>query len=124
MKICKMLISYIKLEHTLYSINYGIPHPPDPTLTVDNVSRVMEKVKPKVKMQVWVDACGALMEKDKMKEVCMSGKEDECADLYVNYNLQSSWEWLAKSLYRRHQVAAVEEVRSYLPPRGEPGFTM
>ena len=55
-----------------------------------------------------------------MEEVYISGKEDECADLYVNYNLYSSWERLARSLYRHHQVAAVEKVRSYLPPRGEP----
>ena len=37
-----------------------------------------------------------------MKEMCTSGKEDECADLYVNYNLQSSWERLARSLYSHH----------------------
>ena len=86
--------------------------PPDPTLTVDNISRVMEKVEPKVKMQVWKDACDTLMEEEKMEELCMSGKEDECADLYVNYNPYSSWEYLARSLYRHHQVAAVEEVRS------------
>ena len=97
--------------------------PPDPTLTMDNVSRIMDKVDPKMKAQVWVDACDAKMEKDKMEEMCTSGKEDECADLYVNYNPYSSWEYLVGSLYRHHQVAAVEEVRSYLPPRGEPGFT-
>jgi hypothetical protein len=91
----------------------------DPTLTVDSVSHIMEKVEPKVKMQVWEEVC-APMEKDKMKELCMTGKEDECADLYVNYNQHSSWELLAWSLYHHHQVAAVEEVRSYLPPRGEP----
>ena len=97
--------------------------PPDPTLTVDNVSRVMEKVEPTVKAHVWEDAYGDLMELKKMKELCMSGKEAECADLYVNCNPYSSWERLARSLYRHHQVAAVEEVRSYLPPRGEPYFT-
>ena len=97
--------------------------PPDPTLTVDNVSHIMEKVEPKVKMQVWIDACYAPMEEEKVEEVYTSGKEDECADLYVKYNPNSSWEYLARSLYRHHQVAAVEEVRSYLPPRGEPGFT-
>ena len=95
-------------------------HPPDPTLTVDNVSHVMEKVEPKVKVQVWEDACIAAMGEDKMKELCMSGKEDECADLYVNCYPFSSWDSLARSLYRHCQVAAVEEVRSYLPPRGEP----
>ena len=76
--------------------------PPDPTLTVDNVSCVMEKVEPKVKMQVWVDACGDLIEREKMEELCTSGKEDECADLYVNYDPYSSWELLARSLYRHH----------------------
>ena len=95
----------------------------DPTLTVDNVSHVMEKVEPKVKQQVWVDACGAPMEKKKMEEVYILGKEGECADLYVNYNPYSSWEYLAGSLYRHHQVAAVKEVRSYLPPRGQPCLT-
>ena len=97
--------------------------PPESTLTVDNVNHIMKKVEPKVKMQVWMDACDTQMEVDKMEKVYMSGKEDECADLYVNYNPYSSWEELARSLYRHHQVAAVEEVRSYLPPRGEPGFT-
>jgi hypothetical protein len=82
----------------------------------------MERVEPKVKTQVWKDACIAEMEEKKMKELCISGKEDECADLYVNYNPFSSWEYIAESLYRHHQMAAVEEVRSYLPPRGEPGY--
>ena len=97
--------------------------PPDPTLTVDNVSHVMEKVKPKVKTQVWVDACGATI-KNEVEELFASGKEDECADLYVNCNPYSSWEHLARSLYHHHQVAAVEEVRSFLPPRGEPCFNL
>ena len=96
--------------------------PPDPTLTVDNVSHIMEKVEPKVKRQVWMGACTG-MEMVKMSEVYISGKEDKCADLYVNCNPYSSWELLAGSLYHHHQVAAVEEVRSYLPPRGEPYFT-
>ena len=97
--------------------------PPDPTLTVDNVSHVMEKVEPIVKAEVWEDTCDYAMEVVKMRVLGRSGKEDECADLYVNCNPNSSWEQLARSLYRHHQVAAVEEVRSYLPPRGQPYFT-
>ena len=98
--------------------------PPDPTLTVDNVSRIMDKVEPKVKKQVWVDSCCDLIEKLKMEEVCTSGKEDESADLFVNYNPYSSWKWLGRSLYHHHQVVAVEKVRSYLPPRGESHVTV
>jgi hypothetical protein len=96
--------------------------PPDPTLTVDNVTHIMEKVEPQVKTQVWEDVRAPLEEK-KIKELCMSGKADECADMYVNCNPYSSWEDIAQSLYRHHQMAAIEEVRSYLPPRGEPCFT-
>ena len=76
-----------------------------------------------MKWQVWKDACYYPMERKKMRELCRSGKEDECADLYVNCNPSSSWELLARSLYRHHQVVVVEDVRSYLPPRGEPCFT-
>ena len=93
---------------------------PDPTLTVDNVSRIMENVELKLRMRIWESACATGMEKDKMNELCMFGKEDECANVYVYCNPFSSWELLAKSLYRRHQLAAVEEIRSYLPPRGRP----
>ena len=48
-----------------------------------------------------------------------SEKDHTYTDLYVNCKSNSSWEHLAGSLYRHDQVAAVEEVRSYLPPRGE-----
>ena len=93
--------------------------PPDSTLTVDNVSCVMEKVEPTVKMQVWNDVLQHGMIQVLSKEE-FSFKEEECADIYVNCYHPASWERLAGSLYRDHQVAAVEEVRSYLPPRGEP----
>ena len=111
-----------RMYTVMYLWLFSSPPPLDPTLTVDNVGHIMEKVEPQVKMQVWEGACAHPVEKEKMKELYMSGKEDECADLYVNCNQYSAWEWLARSLYHRHQVAAVEEVRSYLPPRGESGF--
>ena len=91
--------------------------PPDPTLTVDNVSRIMEKVEQTVKMLIWNDA----LEHEAMLRVSrkeFSFKEEECADIYINCYHSASWNTLAQLLYRHHQVAAVEEVRSYLPPRG------
>ena len=95
--------------------------PPDPTLTVDNVSHVMEKVKPTVKMLIWNDVLehGWIQAVNKEE---FSFKEEECADIYINCYHSASWDTLAGSLYRHDQVAAVEEVRSYLPPRGEPHF--
>ena len=99
--------------------------PPDPTLTVDNVSRVMEKVEPKERRPLLKE----MMTDSIVDEIQSSGKyptalevEAAAVDIYVNCDPWVSWEEIARSLYRHHQVAAVEEVRSYLPPRGEPCY--
>ena len=93
--------------------------PPDPTLTVDNVSRVIEKVKGELRPRIWGVLSPAIGEVIQ-GEGYSSEKDPTYADLYANCKPCSSWERLAGSLYRHHQVAAIEEVRSYLPPRGEP----
>ena len=91
--------------------------PPDPTLTVDNVSHIMEKVEPKERQRVLEE----IIIHDIFEKYSTDlEKEAEAVDIYVNCCTWASWEHLAGSLYRHHQVAAVEEVRSYLPPRGEP----
>ena len=95
--------------------------PADPTLTVDNVSHIMEKVKDELKPKIW-DALSATIGGIIKAEKYSSEKDHTYADLYVSCKSNSSWENLAGTLYHFHQVAAVEEVRSYLPPRGEPCF--
>ena len=92
--------------------------PPDPTLTVDNVSRIMEKVKGELRPQIWADLSPTIGEVINAEKYS-SEKDPTYTDLYVNCHSWSSWKRLARSLYRHHQVAAVEEVRSYLPPRVE-----
>ena len=96
--------------------------PPDPTLTVDNVSLVIKKVEPKQRQQVWEEFIGVSSVTEGIKRKFHNVLERETAyvDVYVNCNPFSSWEHLAVTLYRRQQVAAFEEVKSYLPPRGEP----
>ena len=98
---------------------------PDHTLTVDNVSHIMEKVEPKERQEILKEM---LILSGIFNEIQSSGQystalelEAAAVDIYVNCNPQSSWEHLARSLYRHHQVAAVEEVRSHLPPRGKSG---
>ena len=95
---------------------------PDPTLTVDNVSRIMEKVEPKERQPLLKEMAYEFV----FDEIQSSGKystasevEAAAVDIYVNCDPWASWEESAISLYRHNQVAAVEEVRSYLPPRGE-----
>ena len=93
--------------------------PPDPTLTADNVSHIMEKVKEELRPQIW-ESLSATIGNIIKAEKYSSERGHEYADHYVNCCTWASWEDLASLLYRHHQVAAVEEVRSYLPPRGEP----
>ena len=98
--------------------------PPDPTLTVDNVSRVVEKVEPKERQPLLKEMIIFVFNDIQSSGKYPTASEVEAAaiDIYVNCCPWASWDDLAGSLYRYHQVAAVEEVRSYLLPRGEPGL--
>ena len=93
--------------------------PPDPTLTLDNVLGVMEKVTDGRAEEVW----GWWFDKDLLKDIrskCSTQRElmHTYADTYVNCDPDSNWERVALGLYREAKTAAVEEVRSYLNPRG------
>ena len=89
---------------------------------MDNVSRVMEKVEPKQRLKVlehiivYPIVTGAI--KSKFSNV--SEREAAYVDIYVNCKDSSLWEEIVSSLFKYEQVAAVDEVKSYLPPKGEP----
>ena len=94
-------------------------HSPDPTLTVENVVRVMEKVTAVGHGNV----LSRLLDVDLVTDInrkCLNEKEMllMCTDVYINCCYYSSWEHLARELYQELETAAVEEVRSYLNPRG------
>ena len=57
---------------------------------------------------------------DDINSKCSTEREliHACTDIYVNCNPDSSWEDLAHRLYHKEETTAVEEVRSYLNPRG------
>ena len=96
------------------------PLPPDPTLNVDNVSHVMKKVEPEKRDQVWKSVLvsdGVYVTIN--RQYSPEEQESACVDIYVQSCSWSSWTDLAKSLYRHHQVMAVEELRPHLPPRGK-----
>ena len=81
------------------------------------MNRVMAKVESKEREKVYEEDLGA----NKIQEQYSTYSEREVAyvDAYVNCYPLSSWRELARVLYQRHHVAAVEEARTYLPPRGE-----
>ena len=96
------------------------PLPPDPTLNVDNVSRVMKKVEPEKRDQLWEIVLVSNRVYDAInRQYSPEERESARVDIYVHCCWRSSWTQVAESLYRHHQVVAVEELRSYLPPRGE-----
>ena len=99
--------------------NACICTPPDPTLTVETVLSVMEKVTDSSAEEVWRYFIGGNTLED-IKSKCSTERElmHTCADNYVNCDPDSSWEQIASGLYRKEETAAVEEVRSYLNPRG------
>ena len=94
--------------------------PPDPTLTMENMNRVIAKVERKEREKVYrnVINTNARM-KIHQQYSTYSEKEVAYVDAYVNCDPSASWQRLVKFLYNFHHMAAVEGVKSYLPPRGE-----
>ena len=92
---------------------------PDPSMTFENVMKVMEKVTDGPHMEVWEWCLGSSISKE-IKSKCSTEKEliHTCSDVYVHCYHDSSWEDLARGLYRNEETAAVEEVRAYLNPKG------
>ena len=97
--------------------------PPDPTLAVDNVNHIIEKVDPKVRQQVLkkIFVSSSVFNAIQSSKEYSTALEVEAAavDIYINCCSWAIWEDVAMSLYRYNQMAAVEEVKSYLSPRGE-----
>ena len=97
--------------------------PPDPTLTVDNVSHIMEKVEPNKRQEILkkMIVLKDIFDVIRSSEKYSTALEVEAAvvDIYVNCHPYSSWSDIASRLYEHHQMAAVKEVRSYLSPRGK-----
>ena len=89
---------------------------------MDNVSRVMEKVEPNHRLEVLEDVTvySEVTTAIKSKFSNVSEREAAYVDIYVNCNEYSSWKEIAISLFKYGQLAAVDEVKSYLPPKGEP----
>ena len=75
--------------------------------------------------KVWRQLIGEDMLED-ISSKCSTEREliNTCVDIYVNYKPDSSWKKVALRLYHKGETAAVEEVRSYLNPRGMCRFSL
>ena len=117
---------------------------PDPTLTVENMTDVMEKVTEVRRRKVWGAVLGyekhwqrrrgpdprppgpppPLTDPEILKEIYSSYSSEKektrtCSDVYVNCHPESSWEHLTSLLYREEELTAVDQARPFLPPRGK-----
>ena len=93
---------------------------PDPTLTVGNVLRAMEKIAVDNRRRVWEKVLG----RGAVEEIYSSHSSEEdklhsCADVYVTCKPNSSWEELVQNLYYDcGEMAAAKEAKAFLQQKG------
>ena len=94
----------------------------DPTLTVEKVTEVMEKVKVDKRRQVWdrVLTWRGASPVDELYSSHSTEKEKilSCSDTYVNCHPEPSWEHLTTRLYEEDEMTTVDQTRPFLPPKG------
>ena len=92
---------------------------PDPTLTVENVTRVMEKVTVDKRREVWEWVLGM----GAVEEIYSSHSSEEeklhsCTDVCVTCKPDSSWKELVQKLYNYGGMAASKEAKAFLQQGG------
>ena len=93
---------------------------PDPTLTVGNVLRAMEKINVDKRRGVWEEVLGEKV----VEEIYSSHSNEEnklhsCADTYVTCKSDSSWKDLVQKLYYHcGEMAAAKEAKAFLQQKG------
>jgi hypothetical protein len=96
--------------------------PPEPTLTVENVVGVMEKVAVERRKRVWSGlgfVPDPLLEEIYQKYSTEEQRIHACADIYVNCCPDSSWISLYQRLYGWHEMAAAKKAKTFIPQTGE-----
>ena len=92
--------------------------PPDPTLTVDNVSQLLNNV-PKDKREEVMGTDGLnipwpLLEEILRRYSTNKEKNHACADYYVNYHPDAEWAHLTMGLYIIDEQASARESKLFM----------
>ena len=98
------------------------PTPLEPTLTVENVSGVMESVAVERRKKVWSE--WGIISVPQLEEIYQKYSTEEqrihaCADIYVNCCPHSSWTHLCQGLYMMNEMTAVRKAKTFIPQAGE-----
>ena len=93
--------------------------PPDPTMTVDNVTQVMDKIEGD-KWEVIGGIVGnSIVPTHQLKEIQRKYSTDTektraCAAYFVNYHPDPSWKEFAIHMYYKKEFTAARESKSFM----------
>ena len=92
--------------------------PPDPTLTVDNVTQILKKTPGdkwgKLMGGGGLDIPRPLLEEIQRRYSTDTEKNHACADYYVNCHPDAGWKDLTVGLYLKKQFALARESKSFM----------
>ena len=100
----------------------------EPTLTVDNLVGVMEKVTSdkERRKDVWrkvlrweYHAPNSYVDEVYTKYTTEKEQTNVLADVYINSRPDSSWHHLVETLYYKGELTAAKEAKSFLQQNGE-----
>ena len=111
---CVLLLSMVRNE--CVAAHNSVP--PDPTMTVDNVTQILSKVPgyrwERVMDRGRLDIPGPLLEEIQRRYSTDTEKNHAHADYYVNYHPKAEWEHLTTKLYFYSVFTAARESKSFL----------
>ena len=90
--------------------------PPDPIMTVDNVTQILNKIPPDKMEEVMGGALGLHIPWPLLKRRYSTDTEKihTCADYYVNCHPWAEWERLTVILYQTKEFALARESKSFM----------
>ena len=104
----------------IMSVLLHITVSPDSTMTVDNVTQILNKISG----DKWEKVMGAhrggleipmpLLEEIQKRYSTDTEKNHACADYYVNCHPQAEWEYLTARLYVTEEFALARESKSFM----------
>ena len=102
----------------IMSVLLHVTVPPDPTMTVDNVTQILNKI-PGDKLEMVMDEDGLdipwpLLEEIQRRYSTDTEKNHACADYYVNCHPDAEWRHLTAGLYGIKEFALARESKSFM----------
>jgi hypothetical protein len=98
------------------SVLLHITVPPDPTMTVDSVTQILNKIPG----DKWEKVNGGLhipeplLEEIQRRYSTVTEKNHACADYYVNYHPEAEWRHLIRRLYWKKEFTAARESKTFM----------